>query len=269
MLLLVALVGFLYVPGSVEDSIDMVTPAIPLSPGSEAEAEVTLPAGSEVPQAGPLPPPIDPNHPPGPFIATDDVLAAVRDAEIFEAGESERAGLIYLFHRWRSGGTATAAELPEWTEFPLQAPALRGSRHPMVLTLVDSPRKSRLEDNVSGVLRYWWAFGQDADGHLHKVNFINKKGRLPGGADVVFDGDFFRMYRYITRSGIEAQVPEWVTPELSSYRPRPTERSSGTVLKIVGGISLLGLVALFLMGRSEAPRPRRGRRVPRGGSNGD
>ncbi len=268
-LLLVALVGFLYSPGADNEVDGSLAPVIPIT--SETDAEVDLPSlpGSQVPQAETLPLPVDPNHPPAPFIVREEVLAAVRDAEILDAGEREREGLVYLFHRWRSGAQVASAEFPEWTRFPLEAHALRGTRHSLILTLIDSPRKFSLDDNPSGVLRYWQAFGQDSHSHLHKVNFINKSGRLPGGTDVVFEGDFLRMYRYITRSEIEAQVPEWVTTDLSAYRAAPSERSGDGALKIVGGISLLGLVVILLMGRGDPPRPRPTRRVAKRGKDGD
>ena len=266
-LLLVALFAFLYDPDPTAPGVELAAPVAPISSPDEGVVDIVLPPGSEVPQVGTLPPPVDPNSPPGPFVVNPAILAAVRDAEAVDPGDPEEAGLIYLFHRWRSAGSAERGELPEYSGIPSSAPSLRGTRHQLILSLIESPQRRILEDNTAGVLRYWEVFGQDGDGHLHKVDFVDKSSSLPSGSEVVVEADFLRMFRYRTRSGIEGQVPEWVTTELAAYQPPVVESSGGMSLKIVGSISLVGLLALVLMGRGE-PRARSKVRRKKGGGDG-
>jgi hypothetical protein len=134
------------------------------------------------------------------------------------------------------------------------------------LTLIEHPQLRTLEPNASGLKRYWEVFGSDGDGHLHRVDFIEKPKNLPSGTDVYMEGDFLRLYRYQAMRGVEGMVPQWVAGTLTRYQsPFAGGGDQFTPLSIIAAISLGTLVLLlgiqFWMGKSKRkPRTQRGRR---------
>lgn len=212
--------------------------------------------GSDVPEPVAITPADMVFTDPEPFVELPAILASVRDEAAVDPGPMEKAGLIYLLHRWRAGFPVSGVrEAPRVSEIAEQAKQIRGSRMRAVLTLIENPQPRNIEENASGVTRIWEVFGSDSDGHLHRVDFIRKPKNLPRGADVVLEGDFLRLYRYQTLAGQEAMVPQWVADTLELYQsPFVTEGDPFFPLWIIGGLSLVTL-ALLLMIQSGHRRP--------------
>jgi len=202
-----------------------------------------------------------------PFMVEPSRLTAVRDAEAITPGQAELDGQIYLLHRWRADHPVpSAGEAPRVDEIGLDPASIRGHRCHLVLTLIEHPQLRTLEPNASGLKRYWEVFGSDGDGHLHRVDFIEKPKNLPSGTDVYMEGDFLRLYRYQAMRGVEGMVPQWVAGTLTRYQsPFAGDGDQFTPLSIIAAISIGTLVLLlgiqFWMGRSKRkPRTQRGRR---------
>lgn len=202
-----------------------------------------------------------------PFMVEPSRLTAVRDAEAITPGQAELDGQIYLLHRWRAEHPVpSAGEAPRVDEIGLDPASIRGHRCHLVLTLIEHPQLRTLEPNASGLKRYWEVFGSDGDGHLHRVDFIEKPKNLPSGTDVYMEGDFLRLYRYQAMRGVEGMVPQWVAGTLTRYQsPFAGDGDQFTPLSIIAAISIGTLVLLlgiqFWMGRSKRkPRTQRGRR---------
>ena len=202
-----------------------------------------------------------------PFMVEPSRLTAVRDAEAITPGQAELDGQIYLLHRWRAEHPVpSAGEAPRVDEIGLDPASIRGHRCHLVLTLIEHPQLRTLEPNASGLKRYWEVFGSDGDGHLHRVDFIEKPKNLPSGTDVYMEGDFLRLYRYQAMRGVEGMVPQWVAGTLTRYQsPFAGDGDQFTPLSIIATISIGTLVLLlgiqFWMGRSKRkPRTQRGRR---------
>jgi len=202
-----------------------------------------------------------------PFMVEPSRLTAVRDAEAITPGQAELDGQIYLLHRWRAEHPVpSAGEAPRVDEIGLDPASIRGHRCHLVLTLIEHPQLRTLEPNASELKRYWEVFGSDGDGHLHRVDFIEKPKNLPSGTDVYMEGDFLRLYRYQAMRGVEGMVPQWVAGTLTRYQsPFAGGGDQFTPLSIIAAISLGTLVLLlgiqFWMGKSKRkPRTQRGRR---------
>ncbi|MDE0957146.1 MAG: hypothetical protein OSB12_00785, partial [Planctomycetota bacterium] len=202
-----------------------------------------------------------------PFMVEPSRLTAVRDAEAITPGQAELDGQIYLLHRWRAEHPVpSAGEAPRVDEIGLDPASIRGHRCHLVLTLIEHPQLRTLEPNASGLKRYWEVFGSDGDGHLHRVDFIEKPKNLPSGTDVYMEGDFLRLYRYQAMRGVEGMVPQWVAGTLTRYQsPFAGGGDQFTPLSIIAAISIGTLFLLlgiqFWMGRSKRkPRTQRGRR---------
>ena len=209
--------------------------------GSSSEGEVPEPVSLPSPDQGP---------PAEPFQENPAVLYAVRDSDAKVEGPAELAGLHYLLHRWRSDWQPEEiTEPPEVSEIASQAAFMRGRRCLFVITLIENPRLRILEDNPSGLTSIWEAFGSDRSNRLHRINFISKPKNLPRSSEVLVTGDFLRLYRYETVTGMDGMVPEWVCG-LGALR-KPLRRSiilgSGNVLGAFGdrGFNAIGR-SLFL-----------------------
>ncbi len=202
--------------------------------------------GLETPQ--PLPP-YDPNVAASTFVPDETLLAEVRDEEMISPGATEEAALIYLFHRFRAGPPQPLMELSyEWRDLPNIKGALRGTRHRKYFKLIEEPVPRDLPANQSGVRRYWEVFAQDGDGHLAKIDFIEKPTLLPAGTEVEADVDFFRLHLYQTFDRGAGIVPEWVTDELHVLRRdenlAPADWSGVAVVTVIS-LSTLFLLALI------------------------
>jgi len=188
----------------------------------------------------------EPNLPPEPFDPDPAPLLAVRDASLVEPGDRERAGLIWLFHRFRAG-TPVPVVPPtvEWEQLPGREDEVRGERRRFTATLVEEPIPRILPPNPSGVLRYWEAFGRDADGHFVRLQFIDKPKILPADAEVEVVADFLRLHRYQMVRGGEGVVPEWVAAEVALLTTPPRAKSDWGPALIVGAVALVALVPLL------------------------
>jgi hypothetical protein len=205
-------------------------------------------------------PDYEPNGEPAPFdTAAPTPLAAVRDDEIAAPGEPEVAGLIWLFHRFRAGPEIPyATSIVPWEELPARKSEMRGLRRSLQFQLIEEPIPRSLPENPSGVRRYWEAFGVDPEGHMLRIDFIDKPRILPADSQVVADADFLRLYRYQMLSGGEGVVPEWVAGEVRLIAPAPGTESSWQPLYWVAGITLILLVPIIrAMTRTPAGRPLR------------
>lgn len=221
------------------------------------------PRGDEVPAPGRLPV-LEANRPPDPFDPSlgADVLSRVRDAGIVAPGEPEDAGLMFLFHRIRAGVELPVDDSPiEFEDWFARAEELRGTRHRIFGTLIEEPIPRDLPENPSGVLRYWEAFAQSPDGHLLRVNFIEKPPVLPADTEVEFVADFLRLHRYQPVRGGEGAVPDWVAGGVEVYTPPPREEGQWRPLLWVALISMCAIVPL-LWGAMREGRPT-GRRTAR------
>jgi hypothetical protein len=223
-------------------------------------------SGSNVPEPVSISPVVELPPMAAPFVEDPSRLAAVRDIEARIPGQAELDGQIYLLHRWRSGhAVEDAGEAPRVPEIAEDAASLRGKRHLLVLTLIEHPQPRTLEENASGLTRYWEVFGSDLDGRLHRVDFIEKPKNLPSGSDVLMSGDFLRLYRYMTARGGEGMVPQWVAQTLTSYQS-PFEQKGDPYLPlwIILTISMSTLILLLMIqnrSRGGTRRVSRGRRA--------
>lgn len=232
-------------------------------------------AGVSTERGGQIPPPreisvLEQNREPGPFDPDASPLAAVRDDEIPAPGDRERDGLIWLFHRWRSGPAVRVGERDvPWAELPTLKSEIRGERHHLNLTLIEEPIPRSLPVNPSGVRRYWEVFATDHAGHFVRLDFIDKPRILPAETEVEVDADFLRLHRYQMVQGGEAAVPEWVARTVTIHTSPPPEPANWEPLIWVGAISLLGLIPLIwgiLRRQQTEQRPRlRSRRRRSGG----
>ncbi len=212
---------------------------------SSAEGEVPEPVSLPHPEEGP---------PAAPFVDDPEILAAVRDQEAVVEGPSELAGLHYLLHRWRSEWQPDeVTEPPTVPELANLATELRGRRYNFVISLIENPRLRELEENSSGLTSVWEAFGSDRSSRLHRINFIHKPKNLPRGTEVVVTGDFLRLYRYTTLSGMEGMVPEWVCGQLEPYQSPFANRSKWTqnLFWVLTGMSVITLaIGVYFYSRS-------------------
>lgn len=201
--------------------------------------------GGEVPEPVSLPAP-DQDPPAQPFVENPAVLYAVRDGEAVVEGPTELAGLHYLLHRWRSDWQAgELSEPPEVAEIATQSAFMRGKRYFFVITLIENPRLRVLEDNPSGLTSIWEAFGSDRSNRLHRINFISKPKNLPRSSEVLVTGDFLRLYRYETVTGLEGMVPEWVCGKLEPYTS-PFAGRSNWAQEMFWALSGLGALTLLV-----------------------
>jgi len=228
------------------------THAIPVRTVSAPPAAGTSePADAEATPAGGLfPPPrpvalLEPNLPPEPFDPDPAPLLAVRDAGIAEPGERERAGLIWLFHRFRAGEPVPIVEpTVAWKDLPGREDEVRGERRRFTVTLVEEPIPRTLPANPSGVIRYWEAFGRDADGHFLRLLFIDKPKILPADSEIEVVADFLRLHRYQMIRGGEGVVPEWVAADVAILVSPPPEKGDWVPLLVVGAIALAALLPI-------------------------
>ena len=213
--------------------------------GSSSEGEVPEPVSLPSPDQGP---------PAEPFQENPAVLYAVRDGDAKVEGPAELAGLHYLLHRWRSDWQPEEiTEPPEVSEIASQAAFMRGRRCLFVITLIENPRLRILEDNPSGLTSIWEAFGSDRSNRLHRINFISKPKNLPRSSEVLVTGDFLRLYRYETVTGMDGMVPEWVCGKLEPYESPFAGRSywAQEMFWALSGIGVLTLlVGVFFYSRS-------------------
>ncbi len=213
-------------------------------------------------------PPFDTLVEPKPFEAMPGILSIVRDGEIADPGPPEVAGMIYLFHRWRAGVEVPVTEFDvEWDQLPFLAKGLRGRRTEKIFELVEEPIPRTLDENRAGVLRYWEAFAKDRDGHLVRLEFLEKPRILPAGTEVEATVDFLRLHQYQMVRGGSGVVPEWVGKEVRILEPLPFKSGDWSPLLWVMGISFgaLALLLIIVM-RNKEPAQRRRRERPKPGS---
>jgi hypothetical protein len=233
-------------PGSEERA---AIPVRAISPTATPDATAT-PGGSGGDGLGLIPAPrevslLEPNLPAEPFDPDPAPLLAVRDAGIPEPGERERAGLIWLFHRFRAGSPVPIVEpTVAWKDLPGREDQVRGERRRFTVKLVEEPIPRTLPPNPSGVLRYWEAFGRDAEGHFVRLQFIDKPKILPADTEVEVVADFLRLHRYQMIRGGEGVVPEWVAAGVSILTSPPPARSDWGPVLLVGALALAALAPI-------------------------
>ena len=248
---------------------------VPLMPvggsGEVAPSLGNLPVGGSSQPSGEVPEPVSlpvpaQSLPVIPFEENSETLLAVRDGEAVIEGPTELAGLHYLLHRWRSGWEAPEiSEPPDVNELASMAPKIRGNRYNFVITLIENPRLRELEENPSGLTSIWEAFGSDRSNRLHRINFISKPKNLPRSSEVLVTGDFLRLYRYETLTGLEGMVPEWVCGQLEPYE-NPFAGQSGWaqemfwVLSVIGAFTLLVGVYFYTRSTSSDGRGKKSRK---------
>jgi len=223
----------------------------------------SIPSEEGLERPNPLPP-YDPNVAASTFTPDESLLAEVRDEEIISPGATEEAALIYLFHRFRSGPPQPLVQISyQWRDLPEIKGVLRGTRHLKYFKLIEEPFPRDLPSNRSGVRRYWEVFAQDRDGHLAKLDFIEKPTILSAGTEVEAEVDFFRLHLYQTFDRGAGIVPEWVADDLQILRrdvmAAPEKWGGLTVVAVVAIATLCLLVFIYGLSGSRG-RVRRSKR---------
>ena len=226
--------------------VDVVTESRPVSPrdapitGSDATTGGLDPEVREIIDVAEVP---DPNREPEPFQANPLLLFAVTDEG--EANKLNDIGRGYLFHRWRAG-----VEVPiEESEFPApgdlreMAPEIRGKRYSLVVTSRIEPFTRDLEDNPSGVVKYWegWAHSPTL---LFRILFLEKPEKLMNrGSDWQLEADFLRVHRYRDKSGALRAVPEMIARTLTPFDGKlDFGITSWTPLWITNGVAFVAVL---------------------------
>lgn len=161
------------------------------------------------------------------FESDPTVLSAVVDG--FRGGTDDtlanRIALDYLFHRWLAGadvGVPQLERLPPWQDFANQAPAIRGHRYRLYLTLLGEPAHFTgllPGGGNSGVERFWDVYGRDPDGHMHRIVAAEKQGSLFDGTAIEVDVDFWRVHEFRQANGGIANIPAWCAARLERFVP--------------------------------------------------
>ena len=205
-----------------------------------------------------VPPVEDPNRDPDPFRANPLMLSAVQDE-----GDPESpvtlASLSYLFHRWRAGeAQPVQPEFPSIKRLRELAPTMRGNRYTLYLEPDLAPFPRDLQDNPSGVARYWEVWAHDSQG-LYRVLFLDKNPDqlIAMGTEWRVEADFHRLHRYERADGHLAAVPEFVAHRFEAVETAQVD-TDWTPLLVAGAIALLGVVVIgVLWVRQERRPPRR------------